>query len=161
MQTTPLAPKKMNWHMILIYGLLWLIAFMDLTNGLIGVFGVQLGPTADGGMGVALHVYPDMAHPQLFILDGVFALIMCLYTVFVRFQLSGMKRRGPLLLTIMFVLNIIESVVYFLVLRSFASSELLETLGATGNMVGMVAFSAITAGLTHIYYSKRSDLFVN
>ena len=160
MQNTSLAPKKMNWHMILIYGLLWLMAFMNLMNGLIGVFGVQVAPTADGGMGIALHVYPDMAHPRLFILDGVFSLIMSMYTVFVRFQLSGFKRRGPMFLTVMFGLNIAESVVYAVILYQLIP-ELAEMAGTLGQTLSVTLSATVAAILSHIYYLRRSELFVN
>lgn len=159
MQNT-LAPKKMNWHMILIYGLLWLMAFMNLTNGLIGVFGVQVGPTADGGMGIALHVYPDMANARLFILDGIFSLIMCIYTVFVRFQLAGFKRRGPMFLTIMFALNILESVAYAIALYQLIPA-MAETAGTLGQTLSTVLFSVLVAALSHVYYLRRSEMFVN
>lgn len=159
MQNT-LAPKKMNWHMILIYGLLWLMAFMNLMNGLIGVFGVQVGPTADGGMGFAFHVYPDMANARLFILDGIFSLIMCIYTVFVRFQLAGFKRRGPMYLTIMFTLNILESVAYAIALYQLIPT-MAEAAGTLGQTLSTVLFSVVVAALSYVYYLRRSEMFVN
>lgn len=153
-----LGPKKMNWHMILIYGLLWLMAFMDLFNGMIGVFGVQMAPTGDGGMGVALHVYPGP--PNIFILDGVFALIMCLFTVYVRFALAGMKRRAPMLLMILFALNALESVAYTAALY-VSVPDLFAATGALNNALSTIGLTAVTAVLTYIYYARRSELFVN
>lgn len=159
-----LTPKKMNWHTALIYFILWLMAFVNLMNGLLSVFGIQFGPTAEGGMGVALHVYPSMTYPQIFILDGVFALAMCLYTVFVRFQLAGFKRRAPLYLTILFVLNIAESVAYAALLCALVP-EMVAASKANGTDVVMNTIvnggvSAIVAILTWVYYSRRRDMFV-
>lgn len=160
---TPPAQKKMNWHMALIYFILWLMAFMNLVNGLVNVFGVQMGPTADGGLGVALHVYPNMTYPQIFILDGVFALVMCLYTVFVRFQLAGFKRQAPMYLTVLFALNIVESVAYALVLNTLVP-DMVAVSKANGNDVIMntifnAALSAVVAILSWIYYSRRKEMF--
>ncbi len=160
---TPLGQKKMNWHIALIYFILWLMAFMNLCNGLVNVFGVQLGQTADGAVGVALHTYPSMEHARIFILDGVFTLIMCIYTVFVRFQLAGFKRRAPIYLTVMFALNIVESVVYVLVLNALVP-EMVAAYKANGNDLVMTtivnsAVTAVVAGLTYVYYLRRKDMF--
>ncbi len=157
-----LAPKKMNWHIALIYFILWLMAFMDLCNGLISVFGVQFGPTADGGLGIALHVYPS--YFQIYILDGVFLLAMCMYIVFVRFQLAGMKRRAPMLLTIMFVLNIAESLAFLGALYLTVPEQLAAYSANTGSSIlteylGNAALTAIVAALTHVYYLRRKEMF--
>lgn len=161
----PPGRQKMNWHIALIYFILWLMAFMSLMNGLINVFGVQFGPTGNGEMGVALHVYPDMRYPQIFILDGVFALAMCLYTVFVRFQLAGFKRRAPLYLVILFALNIVESLAYMAALTTLVP-QLVAASKANGNdvvmtTVGSAVLSAVVAGLTWVYYQRRRELFTN
>ncbi len=159
----PLGQKKMNWHIVLIYFILWLIAFMDLFNGLVGVFGIQVGPTADGGMGFALHVYPDMAHPQIFILDGVFMLAMCMYAVFVRFQLAGFKRRAPMYLMVLFILNVVESVAYTAALYATVP-EMVAAHTAQGNnplvsTAVIAALALVTAGCTWIYYQRRKEMF--
>lgn len=161
-QLPSLAPKKMNWHIALIYFILWLMAFMDLVNGLIGVFGVQFGPTADGGIGMALHIYPGPA--RIYILDGVFALAMCIFIVFVRFQLAGMKRRAPMLLMVMFALNIVESLAFVGALY-LTSPELVAQYDAnTGTSVLVSGLSsalltAVVAALTYIYYLRRKEMF--
>lgn len=157
-----LAPKKMNWHIALIYFILWLMAFMDLCNGLISVFGVQFGPTADGGLGIALHVYPG--YFQIYILDGVFMLAMCMYIVFVRFQLAGMKRRAPMLLTIMFVLNIVEALAFLGALYLTVPEQLAAYSANTGSSIlaeylGNAVLTAIVAALTHVYYLRRKEMF--
>ena len=159
----PLTPKKMNWHIALIYFILWLMAFMSLMNGLMSVFGVQVGPTADGGMGIALHVYPSMEYPQLFILDGVFSLMMSMYAVFVRFQLAGFKRRAPIYLTILFALNILESILYAVMLNVLVP-EMVAASAANGanivmNTVAGAVLSAVVAALNWVYYSRRREMF--
>lgn len=159
----PLGQKKMNWHIALTYFILWLIAFMDLVNGLVGVFGVQAGPAADGGIGFALHVYPDMNHPQIFILDGVFMLAMCMYAVFVRFQLSGFKRRAPMYLTLLFVLNVVESIAYTVALYVLVPEMVAANIEKGNNPLvstGVTAaVSLVTAGLTWVYYQRRKEMF--
>lgn len=159
----PLGQKTMRWHIALTYFLLWLIAFMNLVNGMVGVFGIQTGPTGDGGVGFALHAYPDMTHPQIFILDGVFALMMCMYTVFVRFQLAAFKRRAPMYLTLLFALNIVESVVYVVLLNVFVPN-MVAAYKAKGNdpvmsTVSTAVIAAFTAGLTWVYYQRRKEMF--
>lgn len=159
---SPLAPKKMNWHLILIYFVLWIMAFMDLMNGLIGVFGVQFGPTPDGGMGMALHVYPGP--PRVYILDGVFALAMCMFIVYVRFQLAGMKKKAPLLLMVVFALNIAEALCFMGALYLTAPELVAQYDANTGSSVlvstlSNVVISAITAALTYVYYLRRKEMF--
>lgn len=161
-QLPSLAPKKMNWHIALIYFILWLMAFMDLFNGLIGVFGVQFAPTADGGIGMALHVYPGP--PQVYILDGVFALAMCMFIVFVRFQLAGMKRNAPMLLMVMFALNIVESIAFVGALYLTAPELVAQYDANTGTSVlvsglSSAVITAIVAGLTYVYYLRRKEMF--
>lgn len=167
----PLGEKKMTWHIILIYVVLWLMAIMDLINGLKAVFGVEFANTPDGGVGI-LRMYdgsnPQFAlygqHARIFILDGVFLLMMCMFIVFVRFQLAGMKRRGPILLMVVFGLNIVESLVYVGALYVFAP-ELVPVYQANtptsllANNLGNAAISAFVAGLTWVYYQRRREMF--
>lgn len=158
-----LGQKQMKWHITLTYFILWLIAIMDLLNGLVGVFGIQAAPTADGGIGFALHVYPDMTHPQIFILDGVFALTMCMYAVFVRFQLSGLKRRAPVYLTVLFVLNVVESIAYtaalYILAPEMVAANIERGSNPLVNTAVTAAISLVTAGLTWIYYQRRKEMF--
>lgn len=160
---TPVGQKKMNWHVALIYFILWLMAFMDLFNGLVGVFGVQAAPTADGGIGFALHTYPDMTHPQIFILDGVFLLLMSMYAVFVRFQLAGFKRRAPVYLMILFLLNVAESIAFTAALYALVPDMVAANIERGSNPLISTAVNAtvslVTAGLTWIYYQRRKELF--
>ena len=161
-QLPSLAPKKMNWHITLIYFILWLMAFMDLVNGLVGVYGVQFGATEDGGLGIALHQYPGP--PQIYILDGVFALMMCIFIVYVRFQLAGMKRRAPMLLMVVFALNILESLAFVGALYLTAPELVAQYDAGTGtsvltSSVGSAVLTAIVAVLTHIYYLRRKEMF--
>lgn len=160
---TPVGQKSMRWHIALTYFILWLMAFMNLCSGLMSVFGVQFGDAGDGALGVALHVYPDMTCPQIFILDGVFVLIMCMYTVFVRFQLAAFKRRAPLYLMILFALNIIESIVYTVLLNVLVPN-MVAAYKANGNDLVMstvftTAISALVACLTWVYYQRRREMF--
>lgn len=172
MQNT-LAPKKMTWHIILIYGVLWLMALMNLINGFKAVLGVEFANTPEGGFGV-IRMY-DGSNPQfdlyaqnarIFILDGIFLLIMCLFIVFVRFQLAGMKRRAPLLLTLMFGLNIVESLAYVGAIYAIAPELTKLYQSNTGqsllaNNLVNAAVSAIVAALSYVYYLRRSEMFVN
>lgn len=168
---TPLGPKKMNWHIILIYVVLWLMALMDLINGFKAVLGIEFATTPEGGVGI-LRMY-DGSNPQfdlyarharIFILDGVFLLIMCMFIVFVRFQLAGMKRRGPALLMAVFGLNIVETITY--VVAVYIAAPELATLYQTntgrsllaGNLSNAV-ISAFVAVLTWIYYQRRREMF--
>lgn len=168
---TPVGQKKMNWHVVLIYGVLWLMALMDLINGLKAVFGVEFATTPDGGFGI-VRMY-DGSNPQfdlyaqharIFILDGVFVLLMCMFIVYVRFQLAGMKRHAPTLLMVVFGLNIAESLVYMGAIYA-AAPELAKLFQAnTGrsllvNNLGNIVVSAFVAGLTWIYYQRRKELF--
>lgn len=170
-QLAPLGQKKMTWHMILIYVVLWLMAFMDLINGFKSVLGIEFASTPDGGVGI-IRMY-DGSNPQfdlyaqharIFILDGVFVLMMCMFIVFVRFQLAGMKRRAPTLLMVVFGLNIVETVTYVAVIYAVAPDlvELYQTNTGrsllTGNL-GNAAISAFVAALTWVYYQRRREMF--
>lgn len=177
----PLGKKKMNWHMILIYFVLWIMAFMNLVNGLLDVNGIKLQTTADGALGV-LRVYDGSnaafafyaRNARFFILNGVFMLIMCMFIVYVRFQLAGMKRRGPMLLMVMFGLDIVESAVYtaFLYFRvnawaqtisnaEEAAQNLAQLSVLVSNGLVQIGMTAVVAGLTWVYYQRRRDMFTN
>lgn len=168
---TPLGQKKMTWHIILIYVVLWLMAFMDLINGFKSVLGIEFAGTPDGGLGI-IRMY-DGSNPQfdlyaqharIFILDGVFLLMMCMFIVFVRFQLAGMKRRGPVLLMVVFALNIVESLAFVGVIYAAAPELVAVYQGNTqasllANNVSNAVLSAFVAGLTWIYYQRRKEMF--
>lgn len=175
----PLGQRPMRWHIALTYFILWLLALMNLIGGLLDVYGIRFQTAPDESLGI-LRVY-DGSNPafsfyaqnaRFFILNGVFMLALCMFIVFVRFQLAGMKRRGPMLLMVMFGVNIVESLIYTLVLRQKVSAWVqtipdaeevaknTATLSAmVNNNIVQIVLMAFVAGLTWIYYQRRKEMF--
>lgn len=133
-QTQPVE-HPMKWHKFLIYFSLWASAVINLLQG-INMISYTSYHVLNGVYGVVLIVIA----------------VMCIVT---RFALAGYKANGPKLLTTMYVVSAIASLVFSLLVGSINGTSMDSTV------ISNVASSLVWAFVNRSYYAKRSDLFIN
>ena len=150
---------RMKWHNFLIYFSLFASAVMNVLNAILMFSGNIWDMSAPAGYGDGFYELVYQVWPGIQSLDmfyGVGCLVLAALSVVARFQLAGFKKSGPNILTILYALNLILSVIY-LVGLSAISGEASASSGIGGSVA--VSIAMIVANST--YYNKRKHMCVN
>lgn len=148
----PAGEHPMKWHKFLMITMI-IGAVLTAMNGLGAISGTaytSLGLNADE----IYNAYPGVKSMDM--LFGFAAICIGVFELYVRNQLNRFRRNAPLMLRILYISSLAYNVIYLqtvssvLKVNAFDSSSLL--------MIGSTAASFI---INTIYYSRRSDLFVN
>ena len=151
-EPTPAYPMK--WFKFLIYFSLFFAAATHAFTGIRMLTGAVYGSEAE-------LIYATIENLRLSdIVIGVLMLICAALCLFTRFQLSGYKKIGPLMLTVLYGYNIAISLIYIIGIMAVLPSEVrvymdLSTFGSD------IAVSVAVMFVNRSYFNKRADLFVN
>ena len=142
----------MKWHNFLMV-IMILGGIVTIANGLNTMMGSEYLSSGYNSTQV-YRVYPGLKSCDT--LYGIAMIAIGVFEFIVRSRLSKFRSNGPSSLKIMYVLSIIANLIY-LAWASSATGISLFTSSNTGSLVASVLFLIINS----VYYSKRSDLFVN
>lgn len=148
----------MNWHKFLVYFALWASAVLFVVSGILTFLGVQYA-------GYAELVYAFI--PALKIADvaySVLQLVIAVFSVIVACRLLKLKRGAPKLLTLLFVFELLVSLLYvvaFIIILAANDSNMGEVLSYLVSHISSIVLSVGIIIANHIYYKKREHLFVN
>ncbi len=146
----PTPRPTMKWFKFIIWVQLFLAALSDLGAGL----GLLTGMAYGDYVSDVYAMFPVLR--PLDILEGLLCLALAVAAIYVRFQLSGYKQKGPTLYLCFLLASSAVSLVYVLVasliLRLFAG-DFFPMLSLAANVV------VVLLNLT--YFEKRRFLFVN
>jgi len=140
----------LKWHGFLIYFVIWMNALYCFTYNVM--------PLLDGTVWGEYYELIKQYKPDLFIsgiLIGVAYLILVVGLVRTRFALAQFKKNAPKKLTRCYIISIVLPATFWLY-SSVSISEFIPMpwiISALGTCFG--------AFINHIYYKKRSYLFVN
>ena len=152
------AGLPMNWHKFLVYFGLWAGAAFNLLSAILTLTGAQYGEYSE-------LVYAFI--PGLKIADVVYGIVLIGIAVLgfiTAFQLLKLKRGAPKLLTLLFILSAVASLLYVaaevIILLNYGAdlSDMVSTMATTLSSLGISVFMIIA---NSIYYKKRAHLFVN
>ncbi len=154
---------SMKWFKFLIYFSLFAGAVGSLFSAISYLTGFMY--LSEDGTVIADLVY--QVFPRLKTVDLVFAfyyLAMAAFMVYTRFQLSSFKKRGPKLVTVLYVAEAVSYVLY-VVMVAFAVegngfidvSSIVDGASVGSTIVTSIAMAVVN----HIYFKKRAHLFVN
>ena len=149
---TPVNTYPMKWHNFLMVVMI-IGAVFTVINGI----GVLLGTEYSKEGISAEQVY--IAYPGLQLCDMVYGAAVIALGVFqfiARNRLKQYRENGPGSMKILYILSIAASLIYLVWASSVTSINLfnLTNLGSIGGSVALLIINSI-------YYSKRSELFVN
>lgn len=144
--------QPMKWFKFLIYFGLFAGALLNLVNGSIQLTGEQYG-------GYKEFVYSRFAALQAVdIIFGILLILLAIFGVYTRFQLSSYRRNGPTCLNVLYIANIILSLAYLIAASALTQINIVELGGAS--MITSLVVSICMVVVNTIYFKKRSQLFV-
>ena len=147
----PVRPEPgLKWHKFLIYFFLWVRAADILYTGYMELTGRSYGNPNE-----VYVTYPGLKIPDMAF--GIAILALGVFTIYTRFQLARFKVGAPSKLTIIYVLDLVLSLLLVVTainhipFGDYMDKRLLPPL--LGNVV--------TTVINIIYYNKRRHLFIN
>ena len=159
-QTTLAQPGEstlsMGWHKFLINFALWAGAVLNAINAFQMLSGSQYG--TDGEAELVYAMFKDLK--TLDMGCGILLLALAIFGIYTRFQLSGFKKKGPTMLTVLYAGVFIFDLVYIIGCTSILPAYVMEYVDFTsvyGAMAGSFAIMCVNIS----YFKKRAHLFVN
>ena len=145
-------PYPMRWHnfqmVMMIIG-----SILTVINGISIMSGTEY--TRQGLVASSVYSsYPGLKSCDMFY--GVVVIALGVFQFIVRNRLKQFRRNGPSSLRIMYILAIGAHLIYLV----WASSATSINLFNSSNL-GSIASSVILMIINSVYYSKRSELFIN
>ena len=138
----------MKWYNFLIYFLLFASAVVNTIMAIVHWSGAMYEGYADQ----VYSVFPELQLVDL--ANGIVAVILAIMALVTRSALKWNKRKGPILLCAMYIINGVSQVLYGVVASLIAKEVLLD-----GSMVFTCILSIVFAVINYIYFNKRKELF--
>ena len=153
MQLHTQSAPPMKWHKFLIYFSLWAGALLTISDGCTLLNGLHYGGNAE-------QVYRYFS--SLRSVDCTFAVIyfgIAAFMIYTRFQLAGFKQGAPGKLTLLYILQLIITLAYGLIVSNIVGMSFSEAMGETA--ITSLGSSIAMIFINRSYYGKRDYLFVN
>lgn len=144
----------MKWFKFLIYFSLWAGAVLNAITAIGMLTGSIYGAEAE----LVYAVFSDLK--GLDTLMGVLSLALAAFGIFTRFRLAGYKRNGPLMLMIVYIASALLNLIYVIGLNAALPSIALEMIDTTSAYSSIIS-SVVMVIVNHIYFKKRSHLFIH
>ena len=149
-------PMPMGWFKFLIYFALWAGAVLNLINAVSMLNGTMYGGEKEAKLVYAL--FEDMQ--TLDTICGAFLIVVAIFGVFTRFQLSGFKKNGPTCVTILYIGVIAFDLAYIIGCTSILPEKVVAEMNFS-SMISSIAISAAFMFYNISYFKQRAHLFVN
>ena len=145
----------MKWYKFLVYFSLWAGVLINAISGIRMLTGANYGGNAD----TVYRVFPAMRTCD--IICGILLLGIAVLGIITAVKLLKLAAVGPKLLTALYVVNIIVSIIYIVFALSATKGMLsLSDVLDAGTVAGLVV-SVIMIIVNSIYFKKRESIFVN
>lgn len=147
----------MGWHKFLCYFALWASALLNVITGISVMSGSQYGGSYEKEL--VYRVFSSMKTADT--LYGLIILASGILAAVTAFFLLKLKKNGPTLLTVIYVLVAAGSLLYTFMVINALSGTGTDTSELTAQAIMQLVVSVIMIIVNRIYYNKRSSLFVN
>ncbi len=144
----------MKWFKFLIYFALWAGAAMNVLNGIAFLTGASYGDMKE----LVYAFYKDSQ--TIGIVVGIASIALGVLDIAARFSLAKYKKAGPKLLTSVYAGAIAVNLIYVIGTIAVLPQMIVEELNYTNAISGCV-MGAVMIVVDHIYFKKRSHLFIN
>lgn len=153
----PLQPElSMKWFKFQINFSLWAAAILNAINAIGMLTGSYYG--TDGEAELVYAMFSDLK--TLDMGCGILLLALAAFGIYTRFQLAGFKKKGPMLLTVLYAGVCIFDLIYVFGCSSILPDYVLEYVDFT-SFYSAVASSIVFMCVNISYFKKRAHLFVN
>ena len=149
----PIPTYPMKWFKFLIYFSLFFSAVMNAFTGI----RMLTGSIYEGEADLVYATFSGMKTLDMIV--GVLALIGAAICLFTRFRLSGYKKNGPLMVTVLYAFNIVFSLVYLIGICTILPAELLAYMGIS-SFIGDIVVAVVMIFVNRAYFKKREDMFI-
>ncbi|MCD8142397.1 MAG: hypothetical protein LUD83_03860, partial [Clostridiales bacterium] len=146
----PTPRPTMKWFKFVIWVQLFLAALSNLGAGL----GLLTGMAYGDYVSDVYAMFPVLRPLDIF--EGLLCLALAVAVIYVRFQLSGYKQKGPTLYLYFLLASVAVSLLYVL-----ASSLALGSFAGGVSTISSLVTTVVMYVLNRIYFEKRRFLFVN
>ena len=143
----------MKWFKFLIYFYLWAEAVLNIIGGI----GILTGASYQGQADLVYAMIDGLKGFDIFI--GLYSIALGGFAIFVRFRLANYKKNGPLMIMIQYLAVAVLALIYIIGMNAIVPSYILEFVDLS-SMYSNLIVSIVFVIVNHIYFQKRSDMFV-
>ena len=148
----------MKWHKFLVYFALWAAAILHLFNGIMAITGKQY--EAQGVRASLIYsFFPSLKTGD--VIYGVLLIGLAAVTVITALKLLKFKKGAPMWLKMLYLLGLIASLFYVIIVTSALKKYHADTSEFVGNAVISAIISVAMIAINHVYYGKREAMFIN
>lgn len=90
------------------------------------------------------------------IVYGILLLVLAIFMIVTRFQLSGLKKNGPKMIVALYGLNIAIAIIYAILISCTT-----DYMAFDASTVSQCVFPIVMAIVNKVYFDRRKDIFVN
>lgn len=145
-------PMGIGWLKFIVYFQLFASAVFSLINGIVFMSGALYGQQKE----LVYSVFPSLQ--PMDVCMGIYSIIMAALCIVARFQLTGLKKIGPTMYYIIYISNVVLSLIYVFVVYGGILGELTAVPSSTfTSIASSVAFFVINIQ----YFGKRKIVFKN
>ncbi len=156
--TPPTEQHPMKWYKFLIYFSLFAGAVLNVIAAILYITGAVY-PATSGGQATAKLVYEvyGSSLKTVDVLYGIVMLCLAAFCIVTRFKLSGFKKGAPVYLYVVYIADVVLTLIYNIALTAATNIPSIFTVSNISSIIATV----IMVILNYIYFKKRQDLFVN
>lgn len=146
----------MKWHKFLAYFAMWFSALGNLIMGIQCLTGSQYGSSVDARL--VYQVFPSLKTAD--VLYGIILIATAVLAAYTAYSLLKLKKGAPSLLTVLYVVNAVASILYIIMVIS-ANGDYTDVSELISTAVVGVITSIVMIIINRVYYGKRMQFFVN
>lgn len=87
---------------------------------------------------------------------GILLLVLAVFMIVTRFQLSGLKKNGPKMIVALYGLNIAIAIIYAILISCTT-----DYMAFDASTVGQCILPIVMIIVNKVYFDRRKDIFVN
>lgn len=157
-QQYPQYPDKFNghqmgWYKFLIYFALFAGAFFNVCYAVLYMTG-SIYETEQIDPLTVYSLFPGVKAVD--IVYGILLLVLAVFMIVTRFQLSELKKNGPKMIVALYGLNIAIAIIYAILISCTT-----DYMAFDASTVGQCVIPVVMAIVNKVYFDRRKDIFVN
>ena len=152
-QIAPFFKIQMGWYKFLIYFALFAGAFFNVCYAILYMTG-SIYETEQIDPLTVYSLYPGVKAVD--IVYGILLLVLAVFMIVTRFQLSGLKKNGPKMIVALYGLNIAIAIIYAILISCTT-----DYMAFDASTVGQCILPIVMIIVNKVYFDRRKDIFVN
>ena len=141
----------MGWFKFLIYFALFAGALLNIVAAITSMTGAQYTAYGQNLSAMVYAMFPGLQ--GIDIIYGILLIALAGLQIFCRFRLAGYYKNGPKLVTLIYIANVVISLVYLIACVAIVGGL------DVASVIPSLIVSIVMAVVNHVYFKKRSHLF--